>query len=260
MKKFYFLFIVFPLIFSGCFDLSDDEDIKSDINVKMWESVDSTQRVFKLLCYTDDVYSCVNYTIGTSIEKNNGVTTIKFKGIYAPSLCLTANGPATSTVTLGEATDSVINLLVNIEGAESIGKIRMTDTTFEADFSTLKELKFVYNELHRLPEKTIWGMVGYHAEATSALVQSFEDSLQYYGSTELLLGKGQYGYFEIDSTHAVVVPSNHGFNFASTFIYHYEGASSVLGRMMRNFNTLHGSKMQIILYTSKGEILKSYPY
>lgn len=66
------------------------ERIKSDILV----SLDTVKGEAHLVLETEEIYSCINYTINYSEHKVAGKTLIKLGRVLKPGLCFRATGPA----------------------------------------------------------------------------------------------------------------------------------------------------------------------
>lgn len=75
--------------------------ISSDIVIKPWEKLDSTQRTFELRCETEERYPCDNYSISNNIGRSENSIDISFGQIIKPEICATAFGSARAYLNLG---------------------------------------------------------------------------------------------------------------------------------------------------------------
>lgn len=258
MKLFFLPALAALMIFSSCLKLSEQENIKSDVQIKLFEYIDSTKRDFYLLCYTKDTYECMNYGIGHIVDKSSNKVSIDFQGIVKPYMCATALGPATASINLGTLAQGATPFEFSVEGKSTQASLENSQAYYEMTLTSPQSLSLFYQRLYKVPENTIWGWVGYHAETTAALAQSLTDSLQTLGAYDVELTEGQYGYFSINEEAQMVAPQNHGYNFILPFVFGYEQNEKELGRLLKRFGEREGSKLKIVVYTSKGNTFMSW--
>lgn len=249
---------VFLLLLCGCKKDTLVDKIDSDIKIKMWETVDSTSRTLQFYCSTEKEYGCSNFGISKTFNKSSHNIDIDFNGILLSDFCLTSIGPATTTIDLGTLSNGIYNLNIKVERKKSEGKLIVTSNYYEITLDKQKQLQIINSPLYRIPTNTIWGTVGYHSSSTTTLVQTFIDSLQLLGATVETYQPGDYGYFEINSGGQIKPPANHGYYFVRPFIYNYSGNTSLLKKLVKNYGANYNDSLNIILYTTKGEIFRSW--
>lgn len=246
------------LILLGCQKDYSIDSIDSDIEIKLWETFDSTNRTLQLYCLTERIYNCSNYGIKNKFNKSSDNINIDFKGILVYDMCLTALGPATTIIDLGTLSNGTYHLNINVESMKSEGQLIITSDSYSIELFNQKQIKLINTPLRRIPTNTIWGTVGYHTSSTSTLVQTFIDSLQLLGATAKTYSPGDYGYFKINPNGQILPPENHGNHFIQPFIFDFSGNTSVLKNLVRNYGKNYGDSLSIRLYTTKGEILRSW--
>lgn len=242
------------LLLCGCRKDASVDKIDSNIKIKMWETVDSTKRTLQFYCSTEKEYGCTNYGIIKTFSKSSDNIDIDFNGILIYDLCLTAIGPATTTIDLGTLSNGTYNLDIKVERKKSCGQLIVTSDYYAITLDKQKQLQIINSPLQRIPANTIWGTVGYHTSSTATLVQTFIDSLQILGATVQTYQSGDYGYFQINSSGQILPPQGHGYYFIRPFIFNYAGNTSALKTLVKKYWTSYGNSLSIMLYTTKGEI------
>jgi hypothetical protein len=249
---------IFLLLLCGCKKDASVDKIDSDIKIKMWETVDSTKRTLLFYCSTEREYGCSNYGISKTFNKSSDNIDIDFNGILVYDLCLTSIGPATTTIDLGTLSSGTYNLDIKVERKKSEGQLIVTSDYYAITLDKQKKLQIINSPLHRIPTNTIWGTVGYHTSSTTTLVQTFIDSLQLLGATAQTYQSGYYGYFQINSSGQILPPQNSGYYFIRPYIFNCTGNTSALKTLVKNYGTNYSDSLSIILYTTKGEIFRSW--
>jgi hypothetical protein len=252
------LAILLIIIFTGCKKDYTVEKIDSNIEIKMWETVDSTKRTLQFYCSTERAYNCSNYAISKTLRKFSGNIEIGFKGVIMYDFCSTSFGPATTVVDLGTLPNGTYKLNINVERNKSKGLLTVTPDYYAIELDNPKQLDIITTPLYRIPANTIWGSVSYHESSTATLVQSFIDSLLILTAIPHEYQPGDYGYFEINPDGEIIPPQYHGSWFIMPFIYNYTGNTTNLKKLVKNYGTNYGNSMSIILYTTRGEIFRSW--
>jgi hypothetical protein len=248
------LFIV--LVSGGCGIDFSVEKIDSNIIIVMWETVDSTNRTLELRCFTERDYECTNFAISKTFSKFFNNVEIDFIGIRRSYTCLTAFGPARTRIDLGTLSNRTYNLDITVDRKKSEGQLIVTPEYYEIRLDNQQQLIIRNSPLHRIPANTIWGTVGYHTGSTAELAQTFIDSLQILGAKAQAYQPGNYGYFEINSSGQIITPQN--YKITQPFIFNYSNNTSTLKKLVRNYGANYGDSMHIILYSTKGEIFRSW--
>jgi hypothetical protein len=234
-------------------DLQNEDN---DISIRMIETIDGAKRTLQFFCLTKEVYPCINYQISTTYNQTEDKINVTFGDVIRSEICLTAIGPAQSSIDLGTLNNGDYQLNIN----SSEGKLVVSDESYTITFSENEQFEIVNSPLMRIPANTIWGTVGYHEISTSALVRTFIDSLQQLGAVEQKYKQGHYGEYEIDEDGQIVQPGeNSGYYFAESFIFHYSENISALENLVKYYGNKYGETLlYLYLQTDKGEIYRSW--
>jgi YbbR domain-containing protein len=161
MKQLSYTAVIFLVILLGCQKDYSIDSIDSDIEIRLWETVDSTNRTLQLICTTERIYNCSNYTIKNTFSKSSNIINIDFKGIYIGDICLTAFGPANTVIDLGTLSNGTYNLNIKVEGKKSEGHLIVTDDYYAIELNKRRQIIIMNSPLFRIPANTIYGQVGY---------------------------------------------------------------------------------------------------
>lgn len=250
--------IIILLFTSGCSKQESFEPIASDIEITMVETIDSTGRTFQLKCETKEHYPCANYKLVSRLNKVSNSYEIDFNGIDIPGVCLTAFGPALANIELGNPANGVYDIVITTDETINSGKLYVSTDHYILDFDQTGRIGFTNHILNRVPENTIWGTIGYHNSDTKPLAEEFIESLKNLGAETRSYLPGNYGYFSISSKGEIEPPENHGNYFIDAFILEYTGKSGNLKDIVRNYGLNYNDRLKILLYTTEGDMFRSW--
>jgi hypothetical protein len=114
-----------------------EKPIDSDILLEVVEKSGSVH----LLAETVKEYGCLGYIIDYSQRRLGSNITIKFKYIEEPDGCLTAIGPATCDINLGELDNGEYSIKFKLNGETSEGEILSDPLRLEISESGNVKLK-----------------------------------------------------------------------------------------------------------------------
>jgi hypothetical protein len=255
LTKYLAIILLFAL---GCSKQESFEPIVSDIEITMVETIDSTGRTFQLKCETKEHYHCANYQLVSKLNKVSNSYEIDFEGIDIPGVCLAAFGPALASIDFGSPENAVYDLVITTDETTSSGKLIVSEDYYILDFDKTERLEFINPILNRVPENTIWGTIGYHSPDTEPIVNSFIESLITIGVKDRSYLPGDYGYFIIDKDGNIEPPQMHGNYFIRPFIFEYSGESETVKEIVRDFGLNFDDKLKILLYTTEGDMFRSW--
>jgi hypothetical protein len=250
--------IILVFLFSACKKDESAKTNKSAINIKMWETLGNAQRIMKLHCSTEKHYPCSNFIINYTLTTNNEMILIDFIGTVEPKECLTAIGPASTTINLGTISNGTYNFEISVDKRKSKGALIVTSDYFKIDLDRQKNVSLPYTVLNRIPNGTIWGTIGYNTASSATIAQSFVDDLESLGASAQPYNAGEYGHFKIDENGQILPPENHGNYFNRPFIYHYTGNTQGLENIVKDYGQNHGDLLNITLFTTNGEEFRSW--
>ena len=239
----------------GCGVVTPDE-VDSEVNIYLLEDLPS--RNLKMYFETARNYGVCDNTIDLSWNKTPMGFDISFKGVLEHGI-LTAIGPATVTIDLGVLNTGNYQLTLRNGQEKFSGVLSVFSDKYTIRLDSNPAFDFRNSPLNRIPDNTIWGLVGYRTEETIPLVQSFFSELIKLGAIKKSFAPGNYNKFKIDK-NGDIVNYNAGYRFSQAFIFYYSEDTSKLDKFLEQWSGLHSELMQIWIYTDKGEEFFSWMY
>lgn len=254
------------VVFSSC-DKDSGTNVDSEINIKMVESLDIFPRTLLLHCSTTKIYPCLDYSIYVTCQQSSKNIDISFKGVSEPpGICRTQPWPATTVIDLGTLSNGTY--LINIDNGDVKvkGNLIVSSDSYTVNVVNKSSLSFINTPLNKIPEHTIWGIIGYHEQGTSSLVQSFLTACKNLGATKGTYTPGYYNdraghAFEIDKNGDINYPDAAlGYRFVQLFIFHYSENITDIEQLVRKYARDYGEHISITVNTDKGEEFLSFWY
>ncbi len=254
----YIAFIFLLILVSSCKEDIPLQEFDSGIKISMWESAEADKRTLQFRCETEMIYPCMNYLIIHSVKRSSNTINIDFKGIYMPGICSNAFGPAVTTVNLETLPPGDYTLKLKVGAESSNAVLSVFPEMYSISSSSLEQIQFTPPQLSRIPENTIWGIIGYHISSNESSAQSFVDTLLQNGAVARKYTPGSYGYFNIHSDGTILPPENHGYWFVLPFILEFTGDNALIKMILEDFRKEYGDDLKITVHTTKGESFYSW--
>jgi len=258
---------IFFLILAGSFSSCNKQEqrnislIDSEINLRMVETFDVSPRTLQFHCSTTKTYPCCNYPIYAVNRQTSNIIDISFEGVIETDICATALGPATAIIDLGTLSNGTYRLNLQNGKYKRTGEIIVSSDSYKVNFSSNSAFCFTNTPLNKIPEHTIWGLIGWHEQRTSSLVQSFLTALLDLGAKKKPYLPGHYTEFVIDNNGDITYPGAlWGYWFDQLFIFHYSGNITDVEQLIKQYAQDHGEDISITLNTDKGERFLSWMY
>lgn len=250
--------IFLPLLFNNCDDaVSDNKEytaIDSRINIKLAEELSPDKRTLYLYCGTERIYGCINYGIDYYVIKGANSFKIKFNSVVISDICLTALGPASCRIKLGELIEGTYNLNLEVNGKAELAVLTVTNDSYKITHTPGFDFKFDNAELKRVPEYLIWGSAGYINDSLTNVVDTFLDSLQILGAAPVNLSAGDYGFFKIDSSGNIIPPEYHGYPFIKMYLFEYQNDLNSIKELMKRIQQQYVNQIYISCNTWQGDV------
>jgi hypothetical protein len=263
--KTFLKFTVLSAVLLGLFTSCNETEsgyVESEINIRMVEMYNTSPRTLWLFCYTTKIFPCINFPILFDLNQNSNEINIVFRGVPEDiGICLTAVGPARTSIDLGTLGQGTFRL--NIQNGETrhAGELIVSADSYEINFPNNPDLRFTNTPLNKIPENTIWGVIGWHREETYTLAQSFLTDLMDLGAKKKPFTPGYYTGFVINQNHEKTTPDAlWGFWFHQLFIFHYSADMADVEQLIKQYARYHRDHISIRLSTDRGERFMSWMY
>ncbi len=236
-------FIVLFIFLAGC-DHSErpiDTDI-GEIIVNPFERLSESNRDFMLHCSTVDIYPCSNYMIAVNSQRKEKDISVDFLGTYEPDICLTALGPATCKMNFGMLPIGTYTISINKHGQKNTGRLTVDDKKYSLELDTKNGIQIEHEMVYKIPERAIWGYIGYIQNDDMVWINHFIDDLKKLGAEELCLEKGYYSYFTVDETGNIIAPENKGFQYIKTLLFRLNDSNTEnVDRLVEQYKQQYGT-------------------
>lgn len=110
-KSIILCFAIFTLVSCNNDEAKDLELLTSKISLKITETCfenEDKAPVINLEILTEDIYNCFNYKIVTQSSNIGGIFQIQILGIEIGDICLTALGPATTSLVIDKEIQKIV--------------------------------------------------------------------------------------------------------------------------------------------------------
>ena len=266
MKKF-IIALTFILLFSGCYENDDPhfilpEDyvdvpfspIYTRINIGIFEEIEQSGRVIKLLLTTEDVYSPAGSKILGSISRNGNIYQIKLDELDISDCGAAITVPAMAFFELGDMDDGEYWLSIGINDDTVNAIITVSEQSFYFTLQRNSILTINQNPILRIPQTTIWGQA---ESIMSEPYRLFLDSLLILGAEPHGLQAGNYRYFEVFSPDSFDTHSAMGMRYGEYFLYNFDPDTLILRNLVKRFAIRYDDSIYVRLDGGRGELFRS---
>lgn len=256
MNKIYIFLLALFSLFSACkvdIDSGLIIDIEKEFNLQLAESLDSTLNNFDLLITSVQQQPCNNVRVKHAVTVVSNRVFVTLKELDRPSNCSGAADVAHDTVHLGQLTEGVYRMQINLKDAViNQGTLTITPSRAILEMGTINGINIVAPTLLRIPERTIWGGISI-ASAHIPAMHKFLDTLSNICPifNESL---GNYGHFSFQSANLIAIPT---FNATQPNVVKFvrtlpRGKEIDLHQIINNFKSQYGSNSQVEIWSRYG--------
>ena len=146
MKKFLVIAIAISAIAcekKGLDEVTDDQLILS------LKDVATVGQAVGIDAKTARIYNCFNYTINTDHQQSEQQISIQYGDIIQPDQCLTALGPAKSSIALSDLNDEGYELEISYLGHTIQGNLEITETHYRLTLEDQPYITVDVDEIER---------------------------------------------------------------------------------------------------------------
>lgn len=173
-----------------------DTEIAKEYELDLWETLDNNTRTFQIRANTIQSQDCLNYYIESSISRKGNSFEINLGKPQISSVCERGIGTAKSTLDLGTISNGTYNLTIKLgQIVPSTGRLVVSNGSYYLSILNPIGFRIIHNNLLRVPDNSIWGYIGYDANALPVVTQFFTDLAGI--SQNIDLPKGYYGHFNL---------------------------------------------------------------
>lgn len=146
---------------AACQKDEEMHDLDGAVMIELREHAPEGQRMIGIYAETKDAYPCLNFLIDYTLAHIAEGRHLHFHGVKAPSICLTALGPARAFVDLGDMDGGLhqLQILLNEEYSEVNLLVSKTQVSVNIVSMEPGSLEFSEHEMLRLGDKHTWGYI-----------------------------------------------------------------------------------------------------
>ncbi len=231
-----------------------DTAIAKEYELDLWETLDNNTRTLQIRANTIQSQNCLNYNIESSISRKGSNFEINLGKPQIPSVCEPGIATAKSTLDLGIISNGTYNLTVKLgQIVPSAGRLVVSNGSFFLSILNPIGFRITRSNLLRVPDNTIWGYIGYDANALPVVTQFFTDLAGI--SQNIDLPKGYYGHFNLLESGAIEV----GNALVATdrpiqpILRRFQANEKDLEKLIQTYRERHGQSILIRLRNTAGK-------
>lgn len=262
MGKLFAIFQIACLASMLCFgcNLSEkDKDvvvkIEPEFLLGMKEEL-SQSRDFNLTFKTIHDQSCISNMINFTSNRSNNSLNLNLVEILETENCQLGEGPVESSASYDFLPIGTYHLDLNLKNTiNSAGTLTVSNEKFTVEIEDGFGFQLNQNILMRVPNSTVWGYVAYKDNQHSAEADEFLNQLNL-KTSNLKLGKGDYGYFSIGDNEKLSLQATPDYNNFKTFYRISSGQISELETLLESFRSqFSGGEMEFKIFTWQGQTI-----
>lgn len=251
-----FIVILIFLSFFSCDILDSDSSSLSPLDTKIdfkviesydnYESV-STPKIFIEL-KSEKIYGCFNYTIVSAYKIDNKTIEINVLGINKPNICLTALGPATGRIKLGELYGNY-EIVIQGNGFANNYNLVISDSLIMLDGKETQHTKPLINSIYRYPKNSFAYLCG-TTLSNNSICSGFIDTLK------SVIDLNEFSFSDIAEIPYPKSSQGHQYDAIARYFYYknedeFNRIEDVMRSYIKNNFSENGATLEVINWMNK---------
>lgn len=228
-----------------------------EVKLHKFENLANDPRLLFFVFETTNNYECLNYPIRYENSTSAGNIDVRLIDIEKTDYCLTAAGPATAEVNLGNYQTGSYPVKITVGNVETSGELHVTNAQYILHLSNPQKITMASDTLNRVPDSFIWGFAAWNDSTDFLIVETFVDSLENSGAAPISIMQGEYGYFKIDQENEIEPLEVSNWSHSINFYYKFDESEAVLKDLVYHYYLSYYPKMFAYIRTSDGGIISS---
>ncbi len=203
-------------------------NVENDFYVDLFEEINNDERLFKIRIRSVDYQDCLNAVIEHDFyfDDSENRFVLSLYDISDPETCIPGEAPATLDLPLESLEIMSYKFQINLKDVVfNSGTLTVSEDYYFLLMNTQDGFKVQHNLLYKIPQNTIWGYVGYSAEADKQQAENITKDLKdIAGATNFSESHadGWYGYFNISQDHSLTLTDQPDSGFSNPFLFLYD--------------------------------------
>ena len=263
MKSTISVFLLAGLLLFSCDEMNETESVNTlgtDVQFSMAEYFEPGQRTLSFKFLTQKDFPCINYRIKSEYRREGASLVVSLSEVEGADVCLEAIAPASSFLDVGEFAAGEYPIIIKVgESLTNTGTLTVTEESFGVVMNEEEGLLVQTPQILRVPSGVIWGSVRTSEFGTVGnATQNFLNRLQSLGASPKKLTEGDYGYFSIDASGAMLASSAFAREAERAFLLGYQGETADLESVLQEYAQDFGDEVSVSLHTTTGEELTNW--
>jgi len=252
--------------FSNCKDESLTPsviiNVEEDFYIDMFEDISNGEKVFNITIKSIQNQECLNTIIDYHIDINEEEAEIilSINDILDPETCDFGNAPAFVSIPFEKIPEKDYGIHINLKDVVfNNGTLFASSKKYRLFMYAKDGFQLLHENLYKIPEKTIWGYIGYEEESGRTQADNFIKDLKNLVTNieiaPVAYDTGYYGYFNLLEGKSITLEKEIEENFLSTFIFYNEDDSHASINSLLDDYCDSNPNLSFYVFTSEGEEL-----
>ena len=235
MRNLIFISIVLVLL-AGC-DLNSLKEpivvaeIEKEFYINLWEKLNPYSNEFELKIETINDKECLNYSIYYALDVDGRQIDVSLDDLSLPSDCISGNGPARSSITIGFLSEPTYDIQIAIQNVVvNKGQLINLSDRFLLSMETEEGIIIPNDELYKVPDHHLWGYVSFEDSHEQAATDFKNELAIHCRNHELAVG--YYGHFRLDNEGNLAIFNPQTDKNLMVFAHYFEPENEVLIRQL----------------------------
>ena len=234
------------------FDIEDEFELSLSEKLTIGENTSLLMDISSLR-----EFDCENYSLLSNSSVFVGkIIEVSVSELMTPDNCVPGLAPAMGQVTFNALVLGNYDLTVSlVNQIENRGTLSVYPNYYEIQLEEENGILLPYTKLHKIPQQTIWGYVGYEdndINVASELLNDMYQSLE----TVSNISNGNYGHFQFNDGQVELPKEKISATRHLTFIYHLTTPIEELKiKVEEVYCPQYQSQIDLKIYTSDGVVI-----
>lgn len=230
--------------------------LDEEFTLDLWENLgpDATAGLVVNIESTTE-QPCLNTSVSSRYERSGATASLTLYDIVAPEVCDPGIAPALGMESLQDLAAGIYTLKVAIKDiVTNTGKLVVTPNYYEVQMDQEVGIKWLHEELRRIPATTVWGYLTYTTPAQRDYAAAWLSSTLSANSQPANLADGYYGYFEVSNSGSSLRVADMPTSGVIPFAFRFNGSTSAIDNWVTQFRTGATEPQRLSLWDAEGRV------
>jgi len=232
-------------------------DISDELQIELWEILDTDERILELKVTTIEDLDCENYSISYSLDQTGTSSIVSINNILPPHECISGAAPASNEIKLGHFPEGDYPIQLNLKNNEiiNVGRLKVKPRFYELEMESDYGIYLPGKILKTVPEDLFWGYLTIEESVDqNSILEAFNDRIAPW-TEDIGLSQGEYGYFRIENGTASLIKDQKEIITENIFLFKQTGTRNQVKAALDDFRSEFPSEVSIKVFLSDGSFL-----